>query len=440
MKRVPIIKVLSIVFLLVGFVNSSLASTIDSFSPVVKKVESTVVNISTTQIVRQNRPLPFDFFKEFFGEDPFAFDMPKTYQRQSLGSGVIISPDGYILTNNHVVKDASIIKVRLYGSKEDLDAKLIGSDPKIDIALLKVDVRNELPYAVMGDSDEINVGDWVIAIGNPFGLSHTVTKGIVSAKGRVIGSGPYDDFIQTDAPINFGNSGGPLFNLKGEIIGINTAIISGGQGIGFAIPINMAKAILPQLKEGKIVRGYLGIRFKEVTKELAESFGIDVVTGVLVEEVVKNSPADKAGIREGDIILEVDGKKIEESNTLPKIVAMIKPGSKVKVKLLREKSEIEVIVTVGKQEDVVATSSRLENLGIKLSDTKNGVLVEEVLPNSLALSLGIKAGDYIVKVNNIKVETVEQVAHIINNLAQNASCTLQLRTAKGSKFVTFRIP
>lgn len=421
-------------------VSSTFAAEVSSFAPIVKKVEATVVNVSTTEIVKQNRPLPFDFFKEFFGEDPFGFDRPQNFQRQSLGSGVIISPDGYILTNNHVVKNASTIKIRLYGSKEDFDAKLVGQDPKIDLALLKIEVKQDLPYAAMGDSDSLQVGDWVIAIGNPFGLSHTVTKGIVSAKGRVIGSGPYDDFIQTDTPINFGNSGGPLFNLKGEVVGINTAIISGGQGIGFAIPINMAKSLLPQLKEGKIVRGYLGIRIKEVTKELAESFGIDAVLGALVEEVVKNSPAEKAGIKEGDIILEVDGKKIEDAMQLPKIVAMIKPESKINIKVLRDKSEINLKIVVGRQGDVETESTKLEKLGLKLSDTKNGVLVEDVLPNSVAVVLGIKAGDYIVKINNVKVDTVEQVVHIISNLASNASCTLQLRTARGNKFVTFRMP
>ncbi|GAB4433098.1 MAG: DegQ family serine endoprotease [bacterium] len=427
-------------FFLTIFVLPSYAGDVNSFAPIVKKVESAVVNVSTTEIVKQNRPLPFDFFREFFGEDPFGFDRPQSFQRQSLGSGVIISPDGYILTNNHVVKNASIIKIRLYGSKEDIDAKLVGQDPKIDLALLKIDSKQELPYAVMGDSDSLQVGDWVIAIGNPFGLSHTVTKGIVSAKGRVIGSGPYDDFIQTDAPINFGNSGGPLFNLNGEVVGINTAIISGGQGIGFAIPINMAKSLLPQLKEGKIVRGYLGIRIKEVTKELAESFGIDTVSGALVEEVVKNSPAEKAGIKEGDIILEIDGKKIEDAMQLPKIVAMIKPETKVNVKILRDKSEMNLKIVVGKQGDLESEATKFEKLGIRLSDTKNGVVVEEVLPNSLAVTLGIKAGDYIVKINNVKVDTVEQVAHIINNLASNAPCTIQLRTARGSKFVTFRMP
>ncbi len=435
-------KIKMIVLLIVSLflANVSFARELESFASVVKKVESTVVNVSTTQIVKQNRPLPFDFFREFFGESPFGFDTPHNFQRQSLGSGVIISPDGYILTNNHVVKDASVIKVRLYGSKEDIDAKLVGQDPKIDLALLKIEAKHDLPYAEMGDSDALQVGDWVVAIGNPFGLSHTVTKGIVSAKGRVIGSGPYDDFIQTDAPINFGNSGGPLFNLKGEVVGINTAIISGGQGIGFAIPINMAKALLPQLKEGKIVRGYLGIRIKEVTKELAESFGLENVAGALVEEVTKNSPAEKAGLKEGDIIIEIDGKKIDDAMQLPKIIAMYKPDTRISVKVLREKKEITLKVVVGKQGELETAGTKLEKIGIRLSDTKNGVVVEDVLPNSLAVTLGIKVGDYLVRVNNVIVENVEQVAHIINNLATNAACTLQLKTQRGTRIVSFRMP
>ncbi len=435
-------KIKRIVLLIVSLflANVSFARELESFASVVKKVESTVVNVSTTQIVKQNRPLPFDFFREFFGESPFGFDTPHNFQRQSLGSGVIISSDGYILTNNHVVKDASVIKVRLYGSKEDIDAKLVGQDPKIDLALLKIEAKHDLPYAEMGDSDALQVGDWVVAIGNPFGLSHTVTKGIVSAKGRVIGSGPYDDFIQTDAPINFGNSGGPLFNLKGEVVGINTAIISGGQGIGFAIPINMAKALLPQLKEGKIVRGYLGIRIKEVTKELAESFGLENVAGALVEEVTKNSPAEKAGLKEGDIIIEIDGKKIDDAMQLPKIIAMYKPDTRISVKVLREKKEITLKVVVGKQGEMETAGTKLEKIGIRLSDTKNGVVVEDVLPNSLAVTLGIKVGDYLVRVNNVIVENVEQVAHIINNLATNAACTLQLKTQRGTRIVSFRMP
>lgn len=433
MRRILIIIILS----LIAFPLKSLsASELKSFSDLVKKVEPTVVNISTTQIIKVQRPTPFDFFKEFFGESPFDFDMPKDYQRQSLGSGVIISEDGYILTNNHVIKDATIIKVRLYKSKEDIEATVVGKDPKIDIALLKIN-RNNLPFAKLGDSDKMEVGDWVIAIGNPFGLSHTVTKGIISAKGRVIGSGPYDDFIQIDAPINFGNSGGPLFNLQGEIIGINTAIIAGGQNIGFSIPINMIRTILPQLKKGVVERAYLGIKFQEVTKDVAESFGIERPIGVLVSEVMKNSPAEKAGIKEGDIITEFNGKTIDEFATFPRTVAGYVPGDTVKLKIIRDKKEIFITVTLGKQSE---QGTLIEKLGFKLSESKNGIIVEEVMPHSLAHSLKINQGDIIVSVNNNKVDTIEQLSEILSSLPKNSAITLQLKTRQGNKFVTFRMP
>ena len=241
-------------------------------------------------------------FKDFFGEDffeKFFGDMPKReYKQRSLGSGFIIDREGYILTNNHVVERAQSIKVKLTDSKE-YDATVIGKDPKTDIALIKINAKQDLPVATFGDSDKLEVGDWVVAIGNPFGLEHTVTQGIVSAKGRVIGAGPYDDFIQTDASINPGNSGGPLFNLKGEVVGINTAIVSGGQGIGFAIPINVVRDLLPQLKsKGKVVRGWLGVVIQKVTPEIAKSFGLKETEGALVSDVAEQSPADKGGHQE----------------------------------------------------------------------------------------------------------------------------------------------
>lgn len=422
------------------FAQNLYANSPESFSQLVKRVEKTVVNISTTQIIKAQRPLPFDFFREFFGADPFLFDRPQSFQRQSLGSGVIISEDGYILTNNHVIKDANIIKVKLFGSKEEYEAKVVGKDSKIDIALLKIDTKQNLPYAPLGDSDALEVGDWVIAIGNPFGLSHTVTKGIVSAKGRVIGSGPYDDFIQTDAPINFGNSGGPLFNLKGEIVGINTAIISGGQGIGFAVPINMVKAILPQLKEGRIVRAWLGVRFKPITKEIMESFGLETTEGALIEEVVKNSPAEKYGLQEGDIIIEIDGKKIEDAFQLPKIIASYQPEQKIEIVYIRDKKKHSIKVTLGKSGDTEEIAPILEKIDIKVAETKDGVIVDEVQPLSLAHTIGISQGDYIIKVNNQKINNIESLIKIFSSIPSNSAVTIQLKTKGGSKFVSFRMP
>jgi len=423
------------------FASNTLAFMPESFSSLIKKVEPTVVNISTTQIIKVQRPLPFDFFKEFFGEDPFFFDRrQRDFQRQSLGSGVIISEDGYILTNHHVIKDANIIKIKLYGSKDEYEAKVVGKDSKIDIALLKIDAKKPLPYAPLGDSDALEVGDWVIAIGNPFGLSHTVTKGIVSAKGRVIGSGPYDDFIQTDAPINFGNSGGPLFNLKGEIVGINTAIISGGQGIGFAVPINMVKAILPQLKEGRIVRAWLGIRFQPVTKEIMESLGLESMDGALIAEVLKNSPAEKAKLQEGDIIIEIDGKKIEDSFQLPKIIASYQPEQTIEIVYIRDKKKHKTKITLGKTGDTEEIAPILERLGIKVAETKDGVIVEEVQPFSIAHSAQISQGDYIIRVNNQKIDSIETLTRILTSIPSNGAVTFQLKTKGGNKFVSFRMP
>ena len=305
------------------------------FVALAKKLKPAVVNVSTAKTIAPQKkfhraPSPFgtDPFEEFF--DRFFENAPqRSYKQRSLGSGFIISDDGYILTNNHVVAGADEIKVKL-GDKREFKAEVKGTDEKLDLALIKIEAKDHFPVARLGDSDTIEVGEWVMAIGNPFGLEQTVTAGIVSAKGRVIGSGPYDDFIQTDASINPGNSGGPLFNAQGEVIGINTAIVAGGQGIGFAIPINMAKGIITQLKEkGKVTSGWLGVSIQAMTPELAQSFGLEAEKGALVNEVMKDSPADKAGIKSGDIILEFDGKAVHEMNELPRLVAETPVGKKV---------------------------------------------------------------------------------------------------------------
>ncbi len=277
-----------------------------SFADLAERVNHAVVNISTTQVLKENPMKPFmgpnspfrdffgdEFFKRFFGDGSQGQGAMKTH---ALGSGFVIDYDGLILTNNHVVEKADEIKIKTDTGK-DYDAKVVARDPKTDIALIKVSAGSDFPKpAQLGDSGSIRVGDWVMASGNPFGLGHTITAGIISAKGRVIGAGPYDDFLQTDAAINPGNSGGPLFNMNGEVVGVNTAIVAQGQGIGFAIPINLVKEILPQLKSGKVTRGWLGVMIQDITPELAESFGIKQTTGVLVGDVVPDGPADKAGI------------------------------------------------------------------------------------------------------------------------------------------------
>jgi len=380
-----------------------------------KEVSPAVVNISTTQVVKLNRPRmrnpfgqqdPFDeFFNNFFGR------MPKEQKRRSLGSGFIVSPDGYILTNNHVVEKADEVTVTLL-DKEEFKAKVVGTDPKIDIALIKIDAKKKLTYVALGDSDKLDVGEWVVAIGNPFGLGHTVTAGIVSAKGRIIGSGPYDDFIQTDASINPGNSGGPLFNLKGEVVGINTAIVQGGQGIGFATPIQLAKSVLDQLRnKGKVTRGWLGVYIQRLTPEAAENLGLSGRRGALVSDVTSGGPAEKAGIRSGDVIVGFNGKEIRDEHDLPLAVASTKPGKTVDVRLLREGKEMTIAVAIAEMEGEPGKPAGghdlPENLGLTVQDITpeiaqrfeieitKGVVVTGVADGSPAEDAGFNEGDIV---------------------------------------------
>jgi serine protease Do len=380
-----------------------------------KEVSPAVVNISTTQVVKFNRPRmrnPFgqqDPFEEFFHN--YFGRMPREQKRKSLGSGFIVSPDGFILTNNHVVEKAEEVTVTLL-DKEEFKAKVVGTDPKIDIALIKIDAKRKLPYVTLGDSDKLDVGEWVVAIGNPFALGHTVTAGIVSAKGRIIGSGPYDDFIQTDASINPGNSGGPLFNLKGEVVGINTAIMQGGQGIGFATPIQLAKSVLEQLKDkGKVTRGWLGVYIQKLTPEAAENLGISGRHGALVSDVTSGGPAEKAGIRSGDVIVGFNGKEIKDEHELPHAVASTKPGKTANVRMLREGKEMTVTVTIaemtGEPGKPAGGHELQKNLGLtvqditpeiaqrfEIADTK-GVVVTGVEDGSPAEDAGFNEGDII---------------------------------------------
>ncbi|MBI4841225.1 MAG: Do family serine endopeptidase, partial [candidate division NC10 bacterium] len=329
-----------------------------SFADVADKLAPSVVNIRVTKVERVTGPglmgpegefgqdSPFaPFFDRFFREMPRS---PREFRQQAAGSGFIISKDGLIVTNNHVVEGAKEVTVTL-ASKEEYPAKVIGRDPKTDIALVKIVPKGTLPVAALGDSDHLRVGDWVVAVGNPFGLNNTVTAGIVSAKGRVIGAGPYDDFIQTDASINPGNSGGPLFNLQGEVVGINTAIIPNGQGIGFAVPVNLAKGLLPQLEaKGEVIRGYLGVNIQALTPELVKSLNLKDKKGALVADVTKGSPADAAGIKRGDVIIGFDGKEIAEMHSLPPLVAATPIGKEVPVTILRTGAEQTLRVTVGR--------------------------------------------------------------------------------------------
>ena len=328
-------------------VGAAAQSAPESFAPLVKANKASVVNISTRQVIKVRPASPFgdpqmdDFFYRFFGGQA-----PQREQvRQSLGSGFVISPDGYLLTNNHVVDKAKDIKVS-FADGRVLEAKLVGRSPEIDVALLKVEATG-LQAVAQGDSDVLEGGDWGMAIGNPFGLSHTVTKGIVSAKGRVIGAGPYDNLIQTDAAINPGNSGGPLFNTKGEVVGINTMILAQGQNLGFAVPMNMVKDILPSLKsKGRPDIGYLGVDAQPVTPEIAEALGLPEPHGAIVLSVTKGGPADKAGLLRGDVIVELDGKKILDPAELPRMVAFGHIGKTVAFKVFRQGKAIEVKAAV----------------------------------------------------------------------------------------------
>jgi serine protease Do len=321
----------------------------DSFATVVDAAKPAVVNIGTIQAgpgrgSRGGDPMR-EFFERYFGEGA-----PREEPRQSLGSGLIVEPEGYVLTNNHVIENARVIMVRLSG-EEEYEARVVGRDPRTDLALLRIQGRRPLPTVKLGDSDSLRVGDWVLAIGNPFGLEQTVTAGIVSAKGRVIGAGPYDDFIQTDAPINPGNSGGPLFNTQGEVVGINSAIFSqtgGSVGIGFAIPINLAKELLPELKaKGRVTRAWLGVGIAPVSPELAKKLGRPGQDGALIAGVVPNGPAARAGIRAGDVVVAFQDRAVRRPDELPRLTAKAPVGTDVELRLFRDGKELAVKVRLG---------------------------------------------------------------------------------------------
>ncbi|HUH66609.1 MAG TPA: DegQ family serine endoprotease [Syntrophales bacterium] len=429
-----------------------------SFAELAKKVTPAVVNISTTTTVK----VPGNPFRQFFGPrggpfGDFFGEMPDREMKQrSLGSGIIVDKDGYIVTNNHVVAGTGEIKVKLSDGRE-YTAKVIGKDPKTDLALIKISsLFKDLPMLALGDSDKMQVGDWVLAIGNPFGLEHTVTQGIISASGRVIGSGPYDNFLQTDAPINPGNSGGPLVNLKGEVIGINTAIIAAGQGIGFAIPSNTAKVVVSQLREkGKVVRGWLGVSIQVVTPDLARSFGLKEARGALIANVIKGSPAEKAGIKQGDVILSFDGKDIKSSNDLPWIVAETPVGKTVDVNLMRQGKEMDVKVTIAEMTEkrlALAEGKTKNVLGVTVDDIKpewrtqfditaqQGVVVIRVQSDGLADDVGIEPGDVIREVNRKTIRNSNDFRKAMDQVKSGESIVLLLTRDDQSYYVSITIP
>ena len=389
-----------------------------SFADLAEKLMPSVVNISTTQtVVTNSNPFPFQFppgspFGDMFKE----FGSPQERKSSALGSGFIIDQNGIVVTNNHVIQDAEDIIVRVNGDKE-FKAKVIGADPLSDIAVLQLETKEKFIPVKFGDSDKARIGDWVIAIGNPFGLGGTVTSGIISARNRSIGLSRYEDYIQTDASINSGNSGGPLFDMNGNVIGINTAILgrSGSIGIGFSIPSNNAKIVIDQLIEfGETKRGWLGVRIQDVTKEIAEVEQLDEARGALVASVAENSPSDKAGVKAGDIILEFNGQKIQEMKELPIIVAKTEVGKKVDVKIWRNKKEIIKKITLGRletsedfkvSEKSSPTETKIENLNITVRKLTKEDIKERNLPN---------------QINGLVITKIENDSPLINSIELNS--------------------
>jgi serine protease Do len=430
----------------------------ESFNQLAENSSPAVVNIRTIKTIkgggrvfRQFKKGPFgendpfnDFFDRFFGEE-----RPHDFKQRSLGSGFIINKDGYIVTNNHVVENADKIEVILKDEKE-FDAEIVGRDANTDLALIKIKPDRDLPVLLFGDSDALKVGQWVVAIGSPFGLEHTVTAGIVSAKGRVIGSGPYDDFIQTDASINPGNSGGPLINMQGKVVGINTAIIAGGSGIGFAIPINLAKNIVDQLKSsGEVIRGWLGVGIQDISKQVAEYYGIKSEKGVLVTEVFPDDPADKAGIEPQDIILSINGKEVGSAREITSMIADLDVGETVKIQVLRNGKTRTFKVKIAKREEtrISARSTHKEKqteLGISvenvtpeiarrfnLKDAK-GVIVSAVEPDSKADEAGVKRLDIIKEINHKSIATVSDLNKVISEIKKDEPIRMFIwRTNRG---------
>jgi serine protease Do len=451
MKKVLKINLFMVFILLVS--TFTYASILPNFADVVKITKESVVNINTTQTVKKKIPnfnFPFGFNP--FGD--FDFNMPDHYQEfksKALGSGFIISSDGYIITNNHVIEKADEINVKLYNGKE-YKAKKVGRDPLTDLALLKIDVGNtELKPLKLGDSDNLEVGEWVLAIGNPFGLESSYTAGIISAKGRDLGEGPFDNFLQTDASINPGNSGGPLVNLKGEVIGINTAIIASGQGLGFAVPVNTLKNILPQLKKGVVKRGFLGItRLQEISEDMIKEFKLDIKHGVIVNGVLQGEPADLSGIKEGDIIVSIDGKSMKTPKDIVNYIGNQLPGKEVNIELIRiaidgkvEKKNIKVKLGIRKdtqiedlesQPIVVTSLTADEKMNLKLD---YGVKIVDIKPGTNIYKAGVRKGEIILSINNKIVYSEEDFYNIYNQIEQGKYLVLRLYSKKGIKTVGF---
>ena len=477
-SRVPSLFLYCMVALALIATPAGARSVGESFADLAQKLLPSVVNISTTSVVKDRGASPQlpqfppgspfeDFFRDFLERN-----RPQEQRRStSLGSGFIIEKSGVVITNNHVIQDAQEIKVILQDNTS-LTAKLVGRDPKTDIAVLRVKTDKDLPAVSLGDSNQLRVGDWVVAIGNPFGLGGTVTAGIVSARGRNINSGPYDDFIQTDASINRGNSGGPLFNLDGEVVGINTAIFSptgGSVGIGFSIPSSTAKGVIDQLQKfGRTRRGWLGVRIQQVNNEIAESLGLTKARGALVAEVTEDSPAEAAKLEKGDIILSFNNQEVEEMRNLPRIVAGTKIGKMVPIVVWRKGKKVSLKVAVGelKEEQVSlkqpnnekasepAAESAIPSLGLKLAklneanrskyklkNSSTGVVITFVDPDGTAAEQGLKIGDVIIEVAQTQIDSPKAVKDKIDEVRAEGrkSILLLMERPTGIGFVALRI-
>lgn len=439
-------------------------NTPESFSQLVKKVKPAVVYISTIKIIKDGREFrhpfgghanpndPFgEFFERFFGGGP-----QRDYRQKGLGSGFIIDAQGYVLTNNHVVEQSDEITVTLANEKS-YPAEIVGRDPKTDLALIKIKAEETLEPLGLGDSDTLEVGDWVVAMGNPYGLGNTVTAGIVSYKSRNIGAGPYDDFIQTDAAINPGNSGGPLLNTSGDVIGINTAIFSrsgGNIGIGFAIPINMAKDLLPQLRQGHVVRGWLGVMIQKITPELKQALKLKNEQGALVSDITPDSPAHKAGIQRSDVIISFDGKEIKEMKELPYIVGTTPVGKKVEVVILRDGRPKTVKIKVGELKDTGPLEKAAEpetKLGMTVEaltpqlarelglTQKQGVLVTQVQRDSAAADAGFQPGDVILKMDETEIIKLSNYYKKLENVKDGKLVLFLVKRSKSTLYLTMKI-
>ena len=446
--------------------NKSLVSNLQgneqfpSFADLVEKLQPSVVNISTTNVIKQRSPFqrgpgapndPFnEFFEKFFGGQGSP---GKEFKRQGLGSGFIMTEDGYVVTNNHVIDRAEDIDVILQNG-DKYEAKVVGKDPKTDLAVLKFEPDQKVQAVQFGDSENLRIGDWVIAIGNPFGLGYTVTAGIVSAKGRSLGLGAYDDFIQTDASLNPGNSGGPLFNLKGEVVGVNTAIVARGQGIGFAIPIDLAEFVIDQLKsDGKVVRGWLGIYVQKITPEIASSFDLKEDEGALVSDLAPDGPAEKAGIKRGDVIVEFDGKKVKDISDITSYSAETAPGTEVEVKVIEDGKPKTLKITLGDFPDqkTKAETEVSENLGIRVKQLtpqiaerfnlaqNEGVIISDLQQGSAASNAGLKIGDIILEIDKSPIKTLTNYSDALKDIKPGDTALFLVKRGTNTIYAAVRV-